>query len=56
MKAPILKPLLLLFVKSVRNKQLWTSGYVHLTGTIIARYTPDVIVPVPEARDTRASR
>ncbi len=55
MKTPILQPLLL-FAKSIRNKQLWKSGYVHLTGTIIARYAPGVVVPVPESKDTISSR
>ncbi|WP_322906852.1 hypothetical protein [Paenibacillus campi] len=50
MKAPLLN-LLLHCIKFVQNKQVWKSGYVHLTGTILARYTPGVVVPVPESRE-----
>ncbi|WP_411343618.1 hypothetical protein ACE3MZ_18685 [Paenibacillus sp. WLX1005] len=32
---------------SQKRSSFWSNAYIHLTGSIMARYTPVVIVPVP---------
>ncbi|MEW4371541.1 hypothetical protein [Paenibacillus kandeliae] len=36
---------------SKQRTSFWKSGYSHLTSSIVARYTPATIVPIPISED-----